>query len=299
MQQIQSPARIFLAFLLTLPVAMLFAALTSPWVQALLAPIAVFPLHRVFSRMTMLGVIACTAWLLLRQGLTQRELLGFNRPWPQFLRRMLMGLLGGLTLMTLALVPLFLLDIRTWSSRMPGGAGGLLLLTLKGLGSGLLVALIEESFFRGALQGALRRQGAIAWALFAVPTFYSVVHFLGRATSVPYESVTAWSGFTAWQGFFTLLADPLRIADAFVALYCVGLLLALVRQRWGDLAGCIGLHAGFVAVISVFRKISAPALDSSWSFLVGSFDGLLGIWIAALTAIVCVLVARGGAWRSR
>jgi membrane protease YdiL (CAAX protease family) len=299
MQQIQSPARIFLTFLLMLPVAMLLAAIASPWVQSLLSPIAIFPLHRVFSRLTMLGVIACTTWLLLRQGLAQRELLGFNRPWLQFVRRLLVGLLGGLALMTLALVPLFLLDIRIWSDRMPTAASGFLLLALKGLGSGLLVALIEETFFRGALQGALRRQGAMAWALFVVPAFYSVVHFLGRAANVPYEAVTAWSGFTAWQGFFTLLADPLRIADAFVALYCVGLLLALVRQRWGDLAGCIGLHAGFVAVIAVFRKISAPAPDSTWSFLVGDFDGLLGIWIAALTAIVCVIVARGGAWRSR
>jgi uncharacterized protein len=298
MQHSTSPARIFLAFLLTLPVAMLFAALASPWVQWLLAPIAIFPLHRVFSRLTMLGVIACAVWLLLHYGLAQRELLGFNRPWPQFLRRLLIGLSCGLALMTLALVPLFLLDIRIWSDRMPQDPSGLLLLALRGLGSGLLVALIEETFFRGALQGALRRQGSVAWALLAVPAFYSTVHFLGRAASVPHDAVTAWSGFTAWQGFFSLLAEPLRIADAFVALYCVGLLLALVRQRWGDLAGCIGLHAGFVTVIAVFRRISAPASDGNWSFLVGNFDGLLGVWIAALTAVLCVIVARGSAWRS-
>jgi membrane protease YdiL (CAAX protease family) len=293
-----SPARIFLAFVLVLLGAMLLAAIASPWVQALLAPIAQFPLHRVFSRLTMLGVLGGTAWLLIRQRLAQRELLGFKRPWPRFLRRLLVGLLAGLALMTLALVPLFLLDLRAWNERFPADFGALLALLLKGLGSGLLVALIEETFFRGAMQGALQRQGANRWALFAVPLLYSAVHFLGRAASVPYDEVNGWSGFTAWHGFFSLFAEPLRILDAFVALYCVGLLLALVRRRWGDLAGCIGLHAGFVAVIAVFRRISAPAADNGWSFMVGSFDGLLGLWIAALTAIVCIVVARGLEWRS-
>jgi membrane protease YdiL (CAAX protease family) len=298
MPRTTSPARIFLAFVLVLLAAMLFAALASPWVQALLAPIAQFPLHRVFSRLTMLGVLGGTAWLLIRQRLAQRELLGFNRPWPQLLQRLLLGLLAGLALMALALVPLFLLDLRVWSERFPADTPAMVALVLKGLGSGLAVALIEETFFRGAMQGALQRQGATRWALFAVPLLYSAVHFLGRAASVPYDEVNAWSGFAAWLGFFTLFGEPLRILDAFVALYFVGLLLALVRQRWGDLAGCIGLHAGFVAVIAVFRRISAPTEDNGWSFLVGSFDGLLGIWIAALTAIVCIVVERGSAWRS-
>jgi hypothetical protein len=74
----------------------------------------------------------------------------------------------------------------------------------------------------------------------------------------------------------------------------VGLLLALVRRRWGDIAGCIGLHAGFVTAIAMFRKVSMPAAPNEWSFLVGSFDGLLGLWIALLTALCCLAL-----WRLR
>ncbi len=87
-------------------------------------------------------------------------------------------------------------------------------------------------------------------------------------------------------------SQPLSIVDAFIALWCVGLLLALVRRRWGDIAGCIGLHAGFVAAIAVFRKVSSPVPAGEWSFLVGSFDGLLGIWIAVLTALCCLALWR-------
>jgi uncharacterized protein len=289
-----SPARIFLEFMLVLLVAMLLAAIASPWMQALLSSVAQIPLHRVFSRVAMLGLIGGTWWLLRYRHRAQRSLLGFSRPWPQFFQRLLWGLLAGLALMALAVLPLFLLELRAWNLRAPDGAAAWLGLILKGLGSGLLVALIEESFFRGAMQGTLQRQGGMKWALIAVPLLYSALHFLGRSASVPHDAITAWSGFTVWRGLFAEFAAPTRILDAFLALYFVGLLLALVRQRWGDIAGCIGLHAGFVAVITVFRKISAPAPHNNWSFLVGSFDGLLGIWIAALTALACIAV-----WRTR
>lgn len=291
-----TPAAVFAAFVLALLAAMLFAAVAAPWIQAALAPWQVFPLHRVFSRLTMLGVIAITVWLLLRQGLMQRDLLGFHGPASRFLRRTALGLLAGLVIMAVALVPLFLLDVRVWSERAPTAWSGWLALALKGLGSGIAVALIEETFFRGAMQGALQRMGALRMALLAVPVFYSAVHFLGRANAVPYDEVNALSGFVALQGFFSGFAQPLAIVDAFIALWCVGLLLALVRWRWGDLAGCLGLHAGFVAIIAVFRRASAPANEGDWTFLVGQFDGLLGIWIALLTALTCLLLWR---WRPR
>jgi membrane protease YdiL (CAAX protease family) len=250
----------------------------------------VFPLHRVFSRLTMLGVVLITAWLLVRYRLTGAGVLGFIGPWPRFLRRALTGLAAGVLLMIAALVPLFLLDVREWGPRAPSTMAGWTSLALKGLGSGLAVALIEETFFRGAMQGALQRLGALRLALFAVPLLYGAVHFLGRAASVPYEEVNALSGFVALQGFFTGFAQPLRILDAFLALWLVGLLLALVRWRWGDLAGCIGLHAGFVTAIAAFRKVSVPAPASEFSFLVSAFDGLVGIWIAVLTAACCLAV---------
>ena len=284
-----TPSRLFFAFVLALPVAMLFAAVLAPWAQAALAPVDVFPLHRVFSRLTMLGVILLAAWLLWRMRLRDRETLGFAGQPARFLRQGLVGLAAGVTLMTVALVPLFLLDVREWSARAPDSLQAWTLLALKGLGSGLAVALLEETFFRGALQGALQRLGAMRWALIAVPVFYAAVHFLGRAASVPHQEVDALSGFTAAAGFFSGFRNPAGIADAFLALWCVGLLLALVRRRWGNIAGCIGLHAGFVAIIAMFRKVSVPGAGSQWDFLVGSFDGLLGLWIALLAGACCLL----------
>jgi CAAX protease family protein len=292
-----SPVPVILAFVGALLAATLVAAVASPWVQAALAPIAVFPLHRVFVRLTMLAVLGIAIWLLKRHGLTDRATLGFVGPWSRFARRAALGLLAGIVLMKIALLPLFLLQVRAWNAATPLVWTGWLPLIARGLGTGLVVALIEETFFRGAMQGALQRIGATRWALFAVPLLYAAVHFLGRPVGmpfqgVPYGEVTGWSGFAVLREFFATFAHPLAILDACAALWCVGVLLALVRRRWGDLGGCIGLHAGFVATIVVFRKVSSPAPDNHWSFLVGNFDGLLGWWIALLAGLACL-----GFWR--
>ena len=299
-----SPTAIVLAFVAALLGATLLAAIASPWAQAALAPIAVFPLHRVFVRLTMLFVLAIALWLLLRHGLANRATLGFTGPWQRFAGRAALGLAAGVVLMMIAVLPLFLLQVRVWNGATPVVWTGWLPLLAKGLGTGLVVALIEETFFRGAMQGALQRIGATGWALCAVPLLYASVHFLGRPVGVPfqgvpYAQVNAWSGFTVLREFFATLAHPLAIFDACAALWCVGLLLALVRRRWDDLCGCIGLHAGFVATIVVFRKVSSPAPANQWSFLVGSFDGLLGWWIAVLAAIACLIVWRAGARQLR
>lgn len=276
----------YLAFVLVLAGAMLFAAVASPWVQTLLAPVAQPPLHRVFDRLVLFSWIAGTAWLLIRLKLANRAVLGFSVSGKTFLWQALLGLLAGLAMMTLALVPLFLLGLREWNA---SANASLLPVLLQGLGTGLLVAMIEETFFRGAMQGALQRAGSRRWALLAVPLIYSAVHFLGKAGRPPDDSVNAWSGFDVLHGLFAAFAEPLRVLDAFIALYFVGLLLALVRNRHGNLAGCMGLHAGFVAVIAVFRQTSVPTQQNAWSFLVGDFDGLLGAWIAAITAVICAI----------
>lgn len=288
-------ARIFLAFVLALPAGMLIAAVLAPWVQAALAPIEVLPLHRVFTRLTMLAVILIMAWLVRRHGLADRDTLGFGAPLPNFLRRLLMGLAAGLMVMLAAVVPLLLLDVRELDARAPADLAGWVQLAAKGLVSGLAVALIEETFFRGAMQGALQRAGAMRAALLLVPVYYAAVHFLGRATSVPYEQVNALSGFVAAAGFFDGFAAPLRIADAFLALWLVGVLLALVRRHTGDIAASIGLHAGFVTVIAVVRRSSSPNEASGLAFLTGSFDGLLGVWIALLAALACLSLWRRAA----
>ncbi len=54
------------------------------------------------------------------------------------------------------------------------------------------------------------------------------------------------------------------ILDAFLCLAAVGVLLGMVRALTGNIAACIGLHAGWVAVIYVVRETSNVARPDPW-----------------------------------
>jgi hypothetical protein len=292
-----SPSRIFGAFVLALLAALLLSAALSPLVQwllqAVLGEIPALRLHKVFNRMVQVLALALLAWLMFRQRLVHRALLGYERPGRRFLRRLGIGLLLGAALMALALLPLFVFGLREWKpGQLPADWPALVFYFIDLVRIGLVIAFVEETLFRGAMQGALERAGARDAALFAVPALYAAVHFFGEAVRIPDDQVTLLSGFTVLSGYFSLFRDPARIWDAFVALYAVGLLLALVRFRTGGIATCIGLHAGFAAVITLMRRNSLATAHGDWSRVVSAYDGLLGLWIAALGVVACVLLWR-------
>jgi len=278
-----SPAGTFLAFVMVLLGAMLVAAVLSPWMQWMLSPLQVFPLHRVFSRLTMLGVLAGTLWLLRRKDLARREVLGYDLPWPAFARRLLLGLAAGLLLMTAALAPLFLLGVREWN---PARTAHLPLLLLKGLGSGLLVALIEETFFRGAMQTAMTRESGLAPAILLPSVVYAALHFVAGKYRIPASEIDYGSGFHMLAEFLRKFSDPLDILDAFLCLTAVGVLLGLVRAVTGNIAASIGLHAGWVAVILVVRQTSLPNSQSSLAWMIDDHDGFIGWLVLAWTPLM-------------
>jgi uncharacterized protein len=125
-------------------------------------------------------------------------------------------------------------------------------------------------------------------ALTVVPALYASVHFLGQAVRIPTAEVHWWSGFVVLRSFFFAYAQPLQIWDAWVALWFVGLLLAIARVRSGDIGASVGLHAGFVAVIAFLRAVSVKVDGGRWDWLVGNYDGLVGAWIAAVAAVACL-----------
>jgi membrane protease YdiL (CAAX protease family) len=156
--------RLFLSFALALGLALVAAAAMAPAVQTLLAPIHVVPLHRIFGRLAMVALQGTTIWLLIRHGLATREVLGYAVPPRDFARQVLIGLIASIALMLLVLVPLFVLGIRAWDHRLPDDFPGRVVLGLKALQTGLVVALIEETFYRGAMQGSISLIGSTSSA---------------------------------------------------------------------------------------------------------------------------------------
>ena len=98
--------------------------------------------------------------------------------------------------------------------------------------------------------------------------------------------MTPHSGVELLLGTLQAFAHPGRIADAFLALFAVGVVLGLVRAVTGNIAACLGLHAGWVWVMLVVHELSAPLRSAPLGFLLSRFDGFVGWlvfgWTAAL-----------------
>ena len=135
---------------------------------------------------------------------------------------------------------------------------------------------------RGAMFTAIARESGERAAIGLTALIYAAVHFLSRVR-IPHEDVNWGSGLDLLAGTFVTFTRPDVIVDSFLALAAVGVLLGMIRARSGHIAACIGLHAGWVCVIGVLRELSVRNPDSSWGFLVGDYDGIVG-WLVFVWA---------------
>ena len=279
--------RAFAWFLLLIAVALgVVAVLTYPaWL--LLHPHFDIPFHRIGERIGMLALLAGFLALARRLKLADRASLGYGLRRPLFVREMLIGLALGAATMLLVVAGMSLLGLLDWSRAAAMGAGALAQLLVARLLSGLAVALIEETFVRGAMYTAIGRESGAGTAVILTSLLYAATHFFGKVRIAP-EDVTAWSGAALLGQSLEAFAHFAGIVDAFLALTAVGVVLALVRQATGNIAACLGLHAGWVWVMLVAHELSAPRRDAPLGFLLSRFDGFVGWLVLGWTIVLAV-----------
>lgn len=270
--------RSFALFVALLGGALLVAAVLTYPAWWLVSLISVEPVHRVMHRIAMLIALIGLVVLTRRLGLSNKEAMGYGLPRRDFLVQLGIGFVGGVGLM-LPLTGLLLgLDIRELK---PGFGGAWLGLIAGGLLTGLTVAFIEETFFRGVLFTAVARTSGAAAAIIAPSLLYASLHFLGGKLRVPADQVSWVHGFEVLSKLFERYAQPLTFIDSFVALAVLGMLFAMIRLRTGAIAACIGLHAAGVAFIAVLRSATVVNPNAEYAELVGSYDGVIG-WAASI-----------------
>lgn len=251
----------------------------------LLHPHFDFPFHRIGERIGMLGLLV-GFWLLARRmGLADRVSLGYGAPRRVFLRELAIGLALGVMTMLAIVEIMAALGLLEWRSDAPVGAGALAKLVAARLSSGLAVALIEETFVRGAMFTAIQRESGARMAVVLTSLLFSASHFFGKVR-IPADQVTAWSGVALITGTLHAFADPLGIADAFLCLAAVGAVLAVVRAQTGNISATLGLHAGWVWVMLVAHEMTQPAPGSPLRFLLSQFDGFVGWLVLAWTVLM-------------
>jgi hypothetical protein len=283
--------RAVLSLIVYLAVVFIGGALLAPglygWTQwgschfPLLTRLAAHPFHRFLGR-SLLGLAVLGLWPLLRfNGMAQWRDVGFvkqKQTGMDFLRGLA---IGWASLAAAALLGCFF-GARAWGP--PASPSEILRQLCGATLTAVVVAVLEELLFRGALFGLLRK--AMSWpaALAVSSAIYSLSHFIARAE---------WKQPVHWSSGLALLGEMIRnhppLVPAFFTLFVVGAILALAYERSGALFLPIGLHAGWIFWLKVsgvfFRQTgSGQALWGSNNMVDGWAPFLILVIVLALVA---------------
>jgi membrane protease YdiL (CAAX protease family) len=270
--------RAFAWFVGAILLAGFIGALTSYPIYELTSTFAAWQFHRVAGRVAMLLLAVELVWLCRHLNLKTRRDYGYGLPWRRFLTASLAW--GAVGFATAGVGAWFLMSthLRIMSPNFAPTAWNFARIFLIGVSSGIAVALIEETVFRGAMHTAIEREsGPWTAALLTAPLF-AVLHFTAKSRIAP-EDIGWGSGFDLLLRSFSPLAQPSLVFDSFLSWLIVGLILSLTRVLTGNIAVAIGLHAGWVIVLRMLQEGTTSGEAPAYSFWVGRFDGLLGYWL--------------------
>lgn len=260
------------------------AVLTYPaWI--VLHPYFEFPFHRLGERIGMLVLLGVFLLSARRLGVGDRASLGYGVPRRMFLRDMSFGLIFGVVSMSAIVALMTAIGLLDWTPAGNADAAAVGKLVLLRLSSGLAVAFIEETFLRGAMLTAIERESGSTTAVVLTAIVYSASHFFA-SFHIPPDQVSTGSGIDLLRGTLDLLSRPFYIADAFLCLLAVGVVLGAVRVATGNIATCLGLHAGWVWVMLLVHELSNPVRTAPLGFLLSRFDGFVGWLVLAWTIVL-------------
>jgi hypothetical protein len=269
------------------------SALVAPWFFGLAqwlvrtvpacAALAEHPFHRYVHRALLVTAVAGLVPFLRSVGVNSWRDVGIVKPAGQWDR-----LGAGLALGFGSLACVALAALAAGARTLAGNVGGLAL--LEGLGgaavTALVVSMLEELMFRGALFGALRKAFRWTTALLVSSLVYALVHFFQRPPSP--EPVTWASGFVVLAAMLRGLGEVATLVPGFFSLTLAGAILAYAYQRTGNLYFPIGLHAGWIFWLKCYGFLTvevpgaSPALWGTGRLL----DGWLALALLALAFAV-------------
>ncbi|MEN8174758.1 MAG: CPBP family intramembrane glutamic endopeptidase [Pseudomonadota bacterium] len=272
----------------------LAASLYYPVLLAVTA-LADVPPHKILTRLGMLLAAGGLIFLLRRLRLNNREALGYDLARRPFLRSLAGGWLLGVATMLIPLGAIFLLGVRGWRHSTIE-AELLASAALSGLFGGLAVGFIEETFFRGAMFTAVRRQRGLVFTAVSTAALYAALHFIKPHRLAPGEEPGWLTGFELLAGAFEQFSGS-AMWDSFASLVLVGVFLALLRERNGHIALAIGVHAGWVFAIKLAKTFTKSDPDAPLAWLIGHYDGITGwlvsAWLLVMIGVLLWMRSRG------
>jgi uncharacterized protein len=244
-----------------------------------------FPFPRIFDRtvMVIVAIAILAQWRELRVLPLLRS--GFDRPIRNLPRATRGFLIAMAAIATLVYVAVFL------GAHASETSGGLWQAIPKYLLAAVIIAIIEEGFFRAFLMVGMEGDFGKTPALLLSSAIYAVAHLV-RAPAKFYVT-----GFHPLAGFETLGMSLAHAANfgatlpTFVGLFLLGIVLGEAFLETGTAYFPIGLHAGFVLGSKLWpRMTSAGVTLPGWLRGYGSQPLISGVaaWLLALALLVLI-----------
>ncbi len=274
-------------FIFVLLVIVLSPLLAYP-IHLLLGNFVDFPFYKLVSHTTLIcGLIFSGAYLKYHREYS-RQGFGYGVPKKIFGHDLLQGLFAGVLILAGLKLILILSGVHQIKPDLAYFWSNLLLIFFKAILTGLVVAFIEETIFRGALFTTLYRKTGAVLAVSLTSLLYAAVHFL-KYRELPEGTVINWyTGLEMLPEALFRFSDPV-IIDHFLTLLTLGVLLSLMRLRKSNIAMCIGVHAGIVMAIKISGRFTDYAPGNAADFLVNPYDHLLGYlsfaWLLLLVVV--------------
>jgi membrane protease YdiL (CAAX protease family) len=278
-------------FVAAIAAAVVLAAVLAYPLYVLLHPLRPeWWFDKIAARVWALLMLLALCWVARRLHLSTKRDWGYGAPRPRWLRQFAIGLAAGVATMLPVTLSMLALGLRVPPADLALATVGRAVLA--GLGSGLAVGFLEETFFRGLMQGAVVRElrrPLVAIAL--VSALFAALHFLA-STRIPHEQVAWNSGIVLLEAAGRNFATLSLILDRLLSLCAVGMLLGLATWWTGSIALAVGLHAGWVWMMRA--TVGATQLDPNapLAWLVSREDGYTG-WLVLAWTLVITLAAIG------
>ncbi|HYB91860.1 MAG TPA: CPBP family intramembrane glutamic endopeptidase [Candidatus Binataceae bacterium] len=244
-----------------------------------------FPFPRIFDRTVMATMLA--AMLVEARDLDLVGLLraGFATPAANAARA-LTGFIVALAIMTILFVAAAILGCAV-------GVRGAASLLPRFLASAIVIAIVEEAFFRAVLFGGMTNDMGRARALAASAVVYAFAHVVRSPERFYVSGFDATAGLRALWGSFAQLAHPIAALPTVAGLFLLGLVLAQAVVATGTVYFSIGLHCGVVVGAKLWPKIAEGRAGlPGWLAGYGHQALISGPAAWALTIVVLIVLRR-------
>lgn len=248
-----------------------------------------YPFERVASRLALIFVVIGFWPTLKWAGIRSAADFGFA-PHPTWKQEILRGWRMGVYSIAALVLIAWGTGAFVWD---PAAGGRLASRFVAYLIGGLLIGVIEEGLFRGALFGSARRVFHWIPAMIVLSLFFSAVHFIRPQAPDPIETAQ-------WHSGFGILPHMLYQSDSMwdympyaLNLFLIGVVLTLLIHRQNHVYYISGMHAGWVIALQMGRLLFSNDPDQLY-YVYGISANVGRSWAATFMLMVLAIMATLG-----